>query len=224
MRPLVWLLLLSFTFLGGCSTTLFESLPMGATTDCDPAWVGRWKALDPKDENAAEAPEISEITADCRIIGKDGRSKLMTLSVIESRAGRFIDVRNESGKMDCLEGDDRYCGHFLVRYEVDGNRIRVYFPDHARISEAIAKGQINGYRSQQPPQRQRESTPVYYNFIAGSPEQITRILLGHPEFFETKPTLELERVADTAASHPAQAPPPTNAATKPATAVPEQGK
>ena len=51
--------------LAGCSTTVFESLPAGTTTDCDPAWPGRWQPVG--SSNDAMKPDgVVEIAADCR--------------------------------------------------------------------------------------------------------------------------------------------------------------
>ena len=49
----------------GCSTTVFESLPAGSTTDCDPAWPGHWQpqATEPCE---TQQPESVQISADCR--------------------------------------------------------------------------------------------------------------------------------------------------------------
>ena len=66
MPPLASLLLASLLLgLAGCSTTVFESLPTGTVTDCDPAWPGRWQP-EAMPDDATKPTDVLEISEDCR--------------------------------------------------------------------------------------------------------------------------------------------------------------
>ena len=212
MRTLSCLLLLALFALTGCSTTVFESLPTGATTDCDPAWPGFWRARADANTNA-DKPQTLEITADCRGIVDEGKTKPLHLTLVTTRGGQYLVGYNDSGEPDCIGNDKTYCGRTLLRYVREDDTLRIYFPDHAKISAAIDSGRIRGFSQ---PQSEEASKPadqrIYRNFVAGSPSQIARILREHPEFFSDKAALVLERVAaPTAAAAPATAPAPATA-------------
>ena len=53
MRALAALLLIAMLGVSGCSTTLFESLPTGASTGCDPAGRGAGNPSPPNRANAS---------------------------------------------------------------------------------------------------------------------------------------------------------------------------
>ena len=65
MHAMQTLLLAALLGVGGCSTTVFESVPVGASTDCDPAWPGHWQPV-AHARRWRPSPRIRlEISADC---------------------------------------------------------------------------------------------------------------------------------------------------------------
>jgi hypothetical protein len=186
--------------LPGCSTTVFESLPAGTTTDCDPAWPGRWQPVG--SSNDAMKPDgVVEIAADCRSAVTKGERKPMRLTLVDTRAGQYLELHNESGEPDCIGKGKTHCGHMLFRYERDGDTLRLYDPDHAKVAAAIAKKTIAGHSERPDPKELKSSEPVHHNFVAGDGKRIAKLLRKHPEFFTSEPLMVLQRVpADAAAS------------------------
>lgn len=206
MRILSSLLLPCLLLLGGCSSSVFESLPAGNVSTCDPALPGRW-IVTKSDASANEAlPRPLEVASDCRTVTDQGQPKPIQANFVHTRAGNFVEALNDSGKLDCAGENDTYCGHYLLRYEISGDQMRLYMPDHARISQALAQGRVKGYQTPQPEQVPEGQERIYHNFVAGNPAQIARILRRHPEFFVARPSTVLVR--DTApAAEPAAATP-----------------
>jgi len=220
MRILSSLLLPCLLLLGGCSSSLFESLPEGTVSSCDPALPGRWIVIQGDSPADGTLPHPLEVASDCRMVADQGQSKPVRVNFVHSRAGDFVEALNDSGKLDCAGDNDTYCGHYLLRYEIRDDQLRLYMPDHARISQALAQGQVKGYQPPQPAQVPEGQERTYHNFVAGNPAQIARILRRHPEFFVTRPTTVLVR--DTATvGEPASTPPETGDAPKP---QPEAGR
>jgi hypothetical protein len=210
MKRMSCLLLVLLLGLGGCSTTVFESIPVGTTTDCDPAWPGRWQPVErPGDvagEATGEAPgdatkpkDALEISADCRTATTkgDAKPKPMHLTLVDGKAGQFLQVHNDSGEPDCIGDGKAHCGYVLLRYERDGDTIRLYDPDHARVAAAIGKGSIKGFSERADGKQLKTSEPVHRNFIAGDAAGIAKLLRRHPELFNSEPLMELHRVAAT---------------------------
>lgn len=208
MRIFSSLLLTCLFCLGGCSSSLFESLPEGTVTTCDPALPGRWIVTHTESAADNALPHPLEISSDCRTVIDQGQSKPIQANFVHSRAGNYVEALNDSGKLDCAGDNDTYCGHFLLRYEIVGDQMRMYMPDHARISQALTQGQVKGYQTPQPETLPAGQERTYHTFVAGNPAQIARILRRHPEFFVTAPTTILDR--DTSA---VAAPAPTAEAT-----------
>ncbi len=211
--------------LGGCSTTLVQSLPIGKSTTCDPAWPGRWKAVE-SDPSKPKQNTMLDISADCTQFTFTDPDKTQTeqhtVTLVASRAGDFIRFASPGDEPNCFGGGSTHCGIELIRYERAGNEIRLFNPDHRKVHDALSSRRVSGYteanddptvpgtvggnmtdapapsdsaivsaiaaRQQDAPRQ-----PIYHNLIAGNPEQITEILLHHPEFFESKPWLILRR-------------------------------
>ena len=74
MRALAALLLIAMLGVSGCSTTLFESLPTGASTGCDPAWPGRWQPV-ATEPGERQHPGSVEVSADCRTLTDNAKAK-----------------------------------------------------------------------------------------------------------------------------------------------------
>lgn len=185
--------------LAGCSTTVFESLPAGTSTDCDPAWPGRWQPVG--SSNDAMKPDgVVEIAADCRSALTKGERKPLRLTLIDTGAGQYLELRNESGEPDCIGKGKTHCGHMLFRYERDGDTLRLYDPDHAKVAAAIAKKTISGHSERPDPKELKSSEPVHHNFVAGDGRRIAKLLRKHPEFFTSEPLMVLQRVPADAAS------------------------
>ena len=204
---LAWLLL----GLAGCSSTVFESAPAGIATDCDPAWPGRWQAL-PTGDEASSPNGTLEISADCRTAttserdpatgGKRDKTEPLDVSLVDTDHGQYLQLRDDDGKPDCLGKSETHCGHMLLRYEREGDIIRLYDADHARVAAAIRKGSIRGY-SQHHASAQPGAAGTDDNFVAGDPVHIARVLRRHPELFESTPFGVLQRAADqTVATEP----------------------
>lgn len=224
LRTLLTLAMLGMALLlTGCSTTLVESMPIGAVTTCDPAWPGSWHAVEHGVGKAAMSERVT-ISADCRQFTFSDAEKTQTeahdLHLVRTRAGDFLTFANpgDAAKV-CLGDGNTLCGVELMRYVRDGNRIQLYKADHRRVHEALEAHRISGYTEMRTDNRERtvngtrsdsaavppgliaareaaqddKKVPTYRNLIAGSPEQITQILTLHPEFFADEPFLVLER-------------------------------
>ena len=198
------LLLLSLC-LGGCSTTVFESLPTGTTTDCDPAWPGRWEPVGTADD-PMKPQGVVEIAPDCRSATTKGETKPIRLTLIDTRAGQYLQLHNDSGKPDCVGPGNTRCGAALLRYERDGDTMRLYDADHAWIAAAIKAKKIDGYSMRPDTKGLKTKEPTYNNFIAGNPDRIAKLLRKCPALFVREPLMVLRRVPVDAAS--AQPTPP----------------
>lgn len=205
--------------LQGCSTTLVESLPGGSITTCDAAWPGAWRRIR-NDGSSPKPDDVIRISADCKQITfiDDGKPKVEQheMQLISTPSGQFL-VEAEAGKdpRTCIGNDSSHCGFYLLRYQRHGQRIGLFDPDHARVHDAIATHAIAGYteqtnRPQGDASGKADATstehapapgaadagtqkPTYDNLIAGNPEQIADILARHPEFFDSKPLISLQR-------------------------------
>lgn len=198
VRGLASMFLCAMLGLAGCSTTVFESLPAGTTTDCDPAWPGHWL---PQATTTGEAPSqaSAEISADCHSVTSKGETKPLHLTLVDTGRERYLQVHNESGGPDCIGEGKAHCGWTLLRYEREGDVIRVYDPDHARIAAAIRAGKLAGYSEDDEASRDKTSEPVFRNYVAGDGTQVARLLHRHPEYFARKSFMVLRRVAAVAA-------------------------
>lgn len=215
MRRMACLLMLTLLLgLGGCSTTVFESIPAGTTTDCDPAWPGRWQpdaTAGKPSEDATKPRDSLEISADCKTGKIKGEPKPMHLTLIGTKAGQYLQIHNDTGEPDCIGSGKTHCGYVLLRYEREGDTIRLFEPDHANTSVAINKGSIKGFSERADGKQLKTSEPIHRNFIAGDAKQIEKLLRRHPELFNAEPMIVLHRVTDI---------PPSTDPTAPATAVP----
>jgi hypothetical protein len=184
--------------LAGCSTTVFESLPVGTTTDCDPAWPGRWEPVGTADD-PMKPQGVVEIAADCRSATTKGETKPVHLTLVETRAGQYLQLHNDSGKPDCVGEGSTRCGAALLRYERDGDTIRLYDADHAWIAAAIKAKKIDGHSARADTKGLKTKEPTYNNFIAGDRKRIATLLHKHRELFTTEPLMVLRRVPTDAA-------------------------
>jgi hypothetical protein len=128
------------------------------------------------------------------------------LTLVDTGAGRYLELHNESGEPDCIGKGKAHCGHMLFRYERDGDTLRLYDPDHARIAAAIGKKAIPGHSERPDSKELKSSEPVHHNFVAGDGKRIAKLLRKHPEFFASEPLMVLQRVPPDAAT-PGDAPP-----------------
>ena len=191
--------------LGGCSTTVFESLPTGTSTDCDPAWPGRWEPVGSSNDDM-KPQGVVEIAADCRSATTKGETKPVHLTLIETRTGQYLQLHNDSGKPDCVGPGNTRCGAALLRYERDGDTMRLYDADHAWIAAAIKAKKIEGTSTRPDTQGLKTKEPTYNNFIAGNPDRIAKLLRKHPQLFTREPLMVLRRVpADATSATPAPA-------------------
>ena len=202
----------------GCSTTLVQYLPAGDQTTCDAAWPGLWKAAAPADKtSAADKPDYVwvEISADCKQFTFTDVEKTSTdlkrLSLVTTEGDDYLSISDGDGKPECIGDNNTDCGLPLVRYVRDGDEIRLYSANHARVSAAIANEGVTGVTRVPPtpdpnkPTPQMVAKPDFRNLLTGSPEQIAQLLAEHPDFFETTPWLVLHRdTHDTRPKHPAK--------------------
>ncbi|MBS0574922.1 MAG: hypothetical protein JSS45_00630 [Proteobacteria bacterium] len=209
--------------LPGCSMTLVESLPTGAATTCDPAWPGAWRAVEHGVGRAAQSARVVISADCRQFTFSDAdktQTEPHVLRVIRSRAGDFVTFANPGdADKSCFGDGNTHCGIDLMRYVRNGDRIELFKPDHRRVHEALEAHLVSGYtemrieaqgtdvngtqtRSQAVPPgliaaraaaRDDKQVPTYHNLIAGGPEQITQILVQHPEFFADEPFLILQR-------------------------------
>ena len=196
-------LLLSILLLGlaGCSTTVFESLPSGATTDCDPAWPGHWQPMATQ-PGETQRQGVVEISADCRTATTKGEARPMRLTLVDTGKARYLQLHNDSGEPDCIGDGKAHCGAALLRYQRDGDTIRLYDADHAKVAAAIKGKKVDGHTERADGKELKTSEPTFRNFVAGDGKRIARLLRKHPEWFAGEPLMVLRRV-------PADAVPPT---------------
>ena len=185
--------------LAGCSTTVFQSLPTGATTDCDPAWPGRWQPIATQPGETQQAG-VLEISADCRTAINKGERKPMRLTLVDTGRARYLQLHNDSGEPDCIGQGKSRCGAALLRYEREGDTIRVYDPDHARVAAAIKAGKIEGFSERPDTGGMKSNEPIYRNYVAGDGKRIEKLLRKHPEFFTSEPLMVLQRAPAAAAA------------------------
>ena len=203
MRALAGLLFLALLGLCGCSTTVFQSLPTGSSTDCDPAWPGRWQPL-ATGSDEMKPKDALEISADCRTATVKGEAKPVRLTLIDTGKARYLQLHNDSGKPDCIGPGNTRCGAALLRYERDGDTMRLYDPDHAWIAAAIKAKKIDGHTVRPDTKGLKTKEPTYNNFIAGDGKRIARLLRKYPELFVREPLMVLRRVpVDAASAEPA---------------------
>ncbi|MEG2940681.1 MAG: hypothetical protein RR969_03755 [Thermomonas sp.] len=193
--------------LAGCSSTVFQSLPTGSTTDCDPAWPGRWEPVASANDDMKPQGAV-EIAADCRSATIKGERKPIRLTLIDTGNARYLQVHNDSGKPDCVGPGNTRCGATLLRYENDGDTMRLYDADHAWIAAAIKGKKIDGTSTRPDTKGLKTSEPTYNNFIAGDAKAIAKLLRKHPQLFTREPLLVLRRVAADAA--PTESMPPAS--------------
>lgn len=198
------LVLLLLAALAGCSMTVFESLPAGVVTRCDPAWSGHWQRV-PKDGQALP-PDAAplEILPGCGGVIADGGQKPLDLILITTGGHQYLRFKPGNGP-DCAGPDDTRCGLLLLRYERDGDTIRLYEPDYAWVSAAIQRGDFEGYSAPMPPDQAASEAPARRNFVAGDADRIASLLARHP-FFGDEPLLVIRRAPAPSATAPPQEP------------------
>ena len=186
------LLLLLLAGLAGCSMTVFESLPAGRATHCDPAWPGHWQRL-PK-HDPAPPPDTAplQILPGCRSVIANGEEKPLDLTLIDSGGRQYLRLKPGAGP-DCAGKGNTRCGLLLFRYDRDGDTIQLHEPDHAWVSAAIQRGDLEGYSAPIPPEEVESETPLRRNFVAGDADRIAALLAQHP-FFDDAPLLLIRRV------------------------------
>ena len=192
--------------LSGCSMTVFESLPTGETTRCDPAWPGHWAQVKSMSGKASEgSPEVIEIDATCSKSGKPGDTEPAPLLLVTTPDGRqYIDFMNEDGSQRCKPGakddakDGKKCGHMLLRYEHVGDEIRVYEVDHGKAAALIRGKKIRGETEQlalpeESDPKKDKPEPVYFNIVAGDARRVDKVLRDTPELFASEPLMVMRR-------------------------------
>lgn len=179
--------------LTGCSTTVFASLPTGTITDCDPAWPGRWEPV--ASSNPDMKPQgVVEIATDCRSATIKRETKPVHLTLIDTGAGQYLQVHNDSGKPDCIGEGSARCGAALLRYAREGDTMRLYDADHAWIATAIKAKKIEGHSARADTKGLKTKEPTYQNFVAGDGNRIASLLHKLPELFAAEPLMVLRRV------------------------------
>ena len=144
------------------------------------------------------------MSADCRTLTDNAKAKPLHLTLIDTGKARYVEVRSDSGEPDCIGEGKAHCGATLLRYEHEGDTIRLYDPDHAWVATAIASGKLKGHAERGDGDGVKTSEPVYRNFIAGDGKRIASLLRKHPELFNREPLVVLRRLA--ADAPPAAAP------------------
>lgn len=208
MRGLARLLVFATLGLAGCSeTTVFASLPAGASTECDPSWPGTWQVTLAGD--AASDTESMRIGSDCRSSISKGKLDALHLTLVEVGSSRYLQVHRENDAPECVGEGESHCGIALFRYEQEGDIVRLYDSAHAEISTAIRTRTVPGYTispettmecpaAHKPADTDATGCAVadaHHNFVAGDPTRIAAILRGHPEFFQREPIAVLRKLA-----------------------------
>jgi len=211
--------MLALAGLAGCSTTLVQQLPAGNVTTCDPAWPGLWMAR--MDDSGKPERAWLEVSADCKQLTFTDSAKTSveqkTLTLVSSAAGEFLSITDADGKPECIGKDPRDCGFPIERFVREGGQVRLFAANHRAVHDAIAAGQLAGMTklgsqddTDTEPTTKKKAKPAdvnpanqtYQNLITGSPEQIGQWFVEHPEYFDAKPWLVLDRQAtDTRPKH-----------------------
>ncbi len=211
------------TGLAGCSTTLVESVPIGTVTTCDRAWPGTWRAAEHGQGKVGVVARLTINADCSRMTFTDdekSETDPAALRLLTTRAGQFLIVSKPGEDSTvCLGDGHTRCGIELIHYVRNGERIELFQPDHAKVHAALEAHVVSGFTQMRvgaqdpaangtqtgigavPPglaqaraaAQDDKQVPTYRNLIAGSPEQVTQILLAHPEFFSDEPWLILLR-------------------------------
>ncbi len=194
--------------LAGCSPTLFESVPAGTASACDPRLVGTWRTgewtLDEAEDRVDEEDATYlVVTPGCEVLDWYSRKVPSDLAGYDrptfiAAAGRhYAAVRYRQDDEDKGGGigvdDDKDAGRpedagfLLFRYVVSGDRIAVHQIDSRRVARLIARKQISG--------RTRilddgdgddvsgDDEPQLVNVVSGSDKEIAALLRARPDLF-----------------------------------------
>ena len=179
--------------LAGCSATRFESPPGDALDSCDTRWRGLWIARD--DDGKLEDTAI-EVDAGCRLLLHDqaergGPVKAVHVPGNFARVARkdYVVVSDlalkpvyEFGPVPgvAAQPDKTFV---LLRYEIRGDRLRLYDIDDDAVARLVLARKIDGTML-----KSEDGLQVY---VQGDRARIAQVLAAH-DLFEHKATL-LER-------------------------------
>ena len=134
-------------------------------TDCDPAWPGRWKPL-ATSENPSTPKDTLDISTDCRNATIEGKTKPTNLSLIDTDRMQYLLIHNDNRSLDCIGSDGSHCGVILFRYVREGDTIKLFAPDHAKVAALIKAGKLQGFSAPLQDKGLSTSAPNYQNSVS----------------------------------------------------------
>jgi hypothetical protein len=213
------LLCLCCLLMAGCSRTVFESIPTGASSECDRRLVGTWRTGEWGLDGAEEAVDEEDahyvvVTPACEILDWYTRRTpsdlrdLPTLRFVADKGNAYAyfpdslgDDEDSDEHAPAASGTPWARGYVLFRYVVDEDRIAVYPVDDRRVAGLIRRKLIPGGRSVlasgDGSDRASGEDPEFQNFVPGSSAKISGLLKAHPDIFRSRPMGILHRYRGT---------------------------
>ncbi|MBK9496329.1 MAG: hypothetical protein IT475_02360 [Aquimonas sp.] len=194
MKPTVLLLLaLSLIGLSACSETRFESPPGQNIERCDADLAGLWLDID------AKPGELDgfDIDAECRTqlltrteAGGPPQAIRVPVNFVHHRGKHYVVVADEALKglveLPPIHGVNPVPkrSFFIVRYEIRGDRLRMFSVDDRAAARAILDSKLEGTIS--------STLDELHVYVRGTREQVLQGL-DTPGLFERKPGSVLRR-------------------------------
>ncbi len=186
-------LLACLMWLAACSETRFESPPGQNIALCDTHLAGLWLAVDSKPGEL----DGFDIDAECRTriltrteAGGPAQAIRLPVNFVHHRGKHYVVVADEAVKglveLPPIHGVNPVPkrNFFIVRYEVHGDRLRLFNVDDRAAGHAILDGTIEGTIS--------STLDQLHVYVRGTREQILQAL-DTPGLFERKASSVLRR-------------------------------
>jgi len=218
------LLCLFCLLMAGCGRTVFESIPAGASSGCDPRLVGTWRTGDWELDGAEDTVEEADahyvvVTPACEILDWYTRRTpsdlrdLPKLRFVTEQGNAYAYFPGSLGEDEDTGGHASAAsakpwarGYVLFRYVVGKDRIAVYPVDDRRVAGLIKRNRIAGGRSVlasgDGSDRASGEEPEFRNFVPGSSQRISGLLKAHPDIFRSRPMGILHRYRGTPPAMP----------------------
>ncbi|MEZ5455109.1 MAG: hypothetical protein R3F04_03210 [Lysobacteraceae bacterium] len=179
--------------LAGCTETRFESPPGQNIERCDTNLRGLWLAVDSKPGEL----DGFDIDAECRTriltrteAGGPAQAIQVPVNFVHHRGKHYVVVADEALKglieLPSIHGVNPVPkrNFFIVRYDVRGDRLRLFNVDDRAAGHAILDGTLEGTIS--------STLDELHVYVRGTREQILQAL-DTPDLFERKATSVLRR-------------------------------